>query len=1106
MYQHEALLADSFQAMVALRNKVMSKLIVASERLLHSADSIKPSNLKEDSEKNDLIVNKTKSQCEQFVMSKQKVLLMTSDNQQAKYYLYQSLLHQLHNVNNIIPIYIDLEKVSNLARPFLQSFIMDEYNLSSTQVDEIQNSVNILLIFDHYGSNKQIVNIYVSQQLIDWQAKTIVIAKYGYFRKYVNYLPCFVPYKFHKKQIELFSEIRVLLDEQCSDISLFEQTRYASTNKPAQRLSQSSKTDLSKGNTRLEQLISHPLNHHLLTNDANMMRLLADIVKQNHIFKDFLFEIIYQSRDEKKLSIAAANAITVLNYAKISFAGMNLAGIKISGADLSGAILDHTDLSNADLSNVNFSKAFLNQTLFDGSNLDNAMFGEHPFFEQENSVELLKINQAGTRLLSTDSKKLYDWDLQKYQLMTMLSHDYKIEHICLLPNDQQALLIDNKRNVLLYNFESMNLKQITVLVISSAIKFILAINDKCVVILSTDRTNVFCLELDIFNVSQTIFNQFELSNVSIAAMSNDKKYIAFGLDRDRLEIMNCENKERVMMFVEPERPLTQYEQGFQRLFFTLNAGAYFYDLKFSHDNQWLLSIGRYRNKVESHSDKLTADKIKLGHIQSGQEHLLWCENYREVNVRFISTCFSLNDKNVIAMISGDHGYVVKIWQTKTAELIYEYDNYTNNISAITFVNTKKMWDVIYGDNKGKITLVNINNKEKTVSSTAGHYVGIAGLKIKAPYAISWSDHNIRIWLAETGRLIALLRARQHNDYIPQYVFSSNDNLIISMSKNGDVKVWHIPFKLIYQTKLHINVNHCKFASITNILAISDKSNLYIYHVDHAGLKLIHSEIIADDKKHIYALKFSPDNSYLAVYRGDIFEIFNFKNGLVSKNSIICQSDYTPPIYFDAKSEWLTWLGRSEIYLYHLLTQKLMRKISCRGYFIKSIQFTSDDKIAVLLQSHGQAHRTKLELWHVDVTEPQLVLFGEYYGQLHLNRSINKLAITRHNDLIIIDLVTKHTQVITGHSDKISAFKFMNKDLLLTASTDSSIKAWKRTQSAGVDNYYLLWTSHHRFFSRDCSFSNTKNLSSANEKALLKDNVKYDKPTNELHSNYIPLLG
>ena len=88
-----------------------------------------------------------------------------------------------------------------------------------------------------------------------------------------------------------------------------------------------------------------------------------------------LLAIVKRSKTED-CALKAANALTILNYARVSFAGMDLSGIKVPGANLDHAIFEHTDLRGADLQGCSLRQACLIGTDLREANLTGVRFGE----------------------------------------------------------------------------------------------------------------------------------------------------------------------------------------------------------------------------------------------------------------------------------------------------------------------------------------------------------------------------------------------------------------------------------------------------------------------------------------------------------------------------------------------------------------------------------------------------------------------------------------------------------------------------------------------------------------------------------------------------------
>ena len=78
------------------------------------------------------------------------------------------------------------------------------------------------------------------------------------------------------------------------------------------------------------------------------------------------------------MAIASANAITVLNAARLVFSALDLSGIRIPGADLAGSYWDRVDLRGADLSDADLRSLWMHRCQLQGALLRGIQLGEFP--------------------------------------------------------------------------------------------------------------------------------------------------------------------------------------------------------------------------------------------------------------------------------------------------------------------------------------------------------------------------------------------------------------------------------------------------------------------------------------------------------------------------------------------------------------------------------------------------------------------------------------------------------------------------------------------------------------------------------------------------------
>lgn len=152
------------------------------------------------------------------------------------------------------------------------------------------------------------------------------------------------------------------------------------------------------------QITQEPLtgmiHERLFTHDVSLLQMSAEKLESYPRLKEQYYKHIERSKTDTRYATAAANAISILNYARESFSNMDFRGIRIPFANLSGAMLDHTNFSNADLTGVDLANAWLRRTNFKNARMKDVVFGEEAFIQDEDGVHCISYNANGEFLAS----------------------------------------------------------------------------------------------------------------------------------------------------------------------------------------------------------------------------------------------------------------------------------------------------------------------------------------------------------------------------------------------------------------------------------------------------------------------------------------------------------------------------------------------------------------------------------------------------------------------------------------------------------------------------------------------------------------------------------
>ncbi|KAG0311461.1 hypothetical protein BGZ97_011861 [Linnemannia gamsii] len=133
-------------------------------------------------------------------------------------------------------------------------------------------------------------------------------------------------------------------------------------------------------------ILDHSLNQLSIINEYAVLAFLVERVNAYQAFRDQLNAMVELSKEVPSVSLAAANAMTILVKAGIRFNGKDLQGIRIPGANLSEGEFDLAVFQGADLCNVNLTRAWLRQADFKKAHMAGVQFGESPYLAERSGV------------------------------------------------------------------------------------------------------------------------------------------------------------------------------------------------------------------------------------------------------------------------------------------------------------------------------------------------------------------------------------------------------------------------------------------------------------------------------------------------------------------------------------------------------------------------------------------------------------------------------------------------------------------------------------------------------------------------------------------------
>ncbi|KAG0279280.1 U3 snoRNP protein, partial [Linnemannia exigua] len=167
-------------------------------------------------------------------------------------------------------------------------------------------------------------------------------------------------------------------------------------------------------------LANHLLNQRNIAGERSILQFLAERVDSNQSFKTFLLDAVEASKVDDGVSIAAANAISILVKAGVRFNGADLRRVKIPGALLQGGQFDSADLREADLFGANLSKAWLRKANMRGARMEGIEFEQSPYLQIDSGIKNCVFSSDGKLLFvcshqcSVDVYNTETWEMKDY--------------------------------------------------------------------------------------------------------------------------------------------------------------------------------------------------------------------------------------------------------------------------------------------------------------------------------------------------------------------------------------------------------------------------------------------------------------------------------------------------------------------------------------------------------------------------------------------------------------------------------------------------------------------------------------------------------------------
>ncbi len=482
------------------------------------------------------------------------------------------------------------------------------------------------------------------------------------------------------------------------------------------------------------------IHHRVFAKELNGIRNLADRIEMEEKFKRRMLDLVEYSKKSERYATGAANAISALVRAGVTFNGADLRGVRIAGADLSGGYFAGVNLEGSDLTEVVLARTYLWQGKLRQCQLTGIIFGEYPWIKHENSVWCIDYREDLNRLVTACGDMIMLWDLQTgHCLKELRKNGQQVTCVQFRRDGQWVVSGSYDRRVRLWELATG--KESVLKTHKSTVNSVQFSADGQRVVSGSNDFTIWVCDLVSY---QDILLQGHEGPVNSVQFSSNGQQVVSGSDDKTVRVWDVASGEA--------KVLRGHESNV-------------YCVQFSCDDQRVVSG--------------SVDKtIRVWDLVSGQVKVL-----KHID-SVMTVHFSEDGQRVV---SGSYDHTVRVWDLASghATVLRGHESYVKSVQFIggdrvvsgSEDKTVRIWDVATGQttmfcgHEGSVWTVHFSgNGQRVVTGS--------------------EDDTIWVWDVASGQATAL---RGHESGVYYVQFSSDGQRVVSGSRDNDntVRIWEM---------------------------------------------------------------------------------------------------------------------------------------------------------------------------------------------------------------------------------------------------------------------------------------------------------------------------